>query len=110
MKDGGYSNLRLVNLDTGYVLQTLTAPTNKTFELNLDVNASEPDWGVLVSWHHYAVIATINPPTNTKTMRVEIKSVNDIDAFDYRNDIRVALISEELNEFPLKGAKVKIAP
>ena len=45
MKDGGYSNLRLVNLDTGYVLQTLTAPTNKTFEFNLDVNASKPDWG-----------------------------------------------------------------
>jgi hypothetical protein len=108
MKDGDYSNLRLVNLDTGYVLQTLSAPTNGTFEFNLDVDASEPDYGVLVSWHTYAVIATIKPPTHTRTMKVNIKSVDDIDAFDYRNDIRVALISKRLDKFPLKGGKIKI--
>ena len=110
MKDSDYSNLRLVNLDTGYVFQTLSGPTNGTFEFNLDVDGSEPDYGVLVSWHKYAVIASINSPNHPKTMRVGIRSTDDIDAFDYRNDVRVALISKDLNKFQLKGPKITIEP
>ena len=110
MKDSDYSNLRLVNLDTGYVFQTLSGPTNGTFEFNLDVDGSEQDYGVLVSWHKYAVIASINSPNHPKTMRVGIRSTDDIDAFDYRNDVRVALISKDLNKFQLKGPKITIEP
>lgn len=110
IEDGEYSNIRLVSLDTGYVYQTLSSSTNGTFEFNLDVDSTEPDYGVLVSWHRYAVIASINSPMHKRTMRVNIRSTDDIDAFDYRNDARVALISTKLNNFPLKGAKLKIYP
>lgn len=110
IKDTEYSNLRLVNLDTGYILQTIPFPIDKKFEFNLEVDPSEPDFGVLVSWHRYAVFASIDNLPKKRTMKTFIKRRDDINAYDYRNDVRVALISKKLNRFPIKEVKIKITP
>ena len=104
-----YSNIRLVNLDTNYILQTLPAPSGNTFEFNLTVDGSKPDYGVMVSWHTYALVASVNA-THHRTIKTVIKNRNNIDAFDYRNDARVALISKSLNKFPLKGPSINLTP
>ena len=90
--DSDISNIRLVNLGTGYVLQTLAAPTVGSIEFNLSVDDSKPDRCVMVSWHSYGVVVEI---TNSVfgSVQLSIESAGDIDAYDYRNDTRVATIT-----------------
>ena len=105
-RDNDYSNIRLINSDTGYVYQSIPAAANGIIEFNLDVDGSEPDYGVLVSWHTYKVVAAIASSAAGKKIGLKIRRAADIDAFDYRNDARVALISKQLNRFAISGEKI----
>jgi hypothetical protein len=98
-----YRNIRLVNSDTGYVLATLAAPSANYFEFNLRIDGSKPDFGVVVNWHRYIVIADFDDSSVDKTFQASIQSPTDIDTFYYTNDNLPFPLDSSLNTFPIKG-------
>ncbi len=105
INNNSISSIKLIDSNTGYVLQSIDSITDGAVVFDLEIDSSKPDWGVMVSWKSYSVVVSISDNTSG-TISFSIEDENDVAAYDYRNDSRKATITS-LNSFPLDGPIIK---
>lgn len=104
-----FTDLRLVNSKNGTVVATTLAPTNGVIEFKLIEDASKLDKGLMVSDNTYSIMTSFRTPNTTEKqkVRLDIMSATDIDALDFNDLARKALVTK-LNVFPITGPTVTL--
>ncbi len=79
-------------------------------EFKMTTDATKIDNGLVVSGKTYAVEASLLTPNTTlvPTIKLDILSAADIDAFDANDLTRVAVITKN-NVFPIEGPKITVS-
>ena len=104
-----FTDLRLVNSKNGIVVTTTPAPTNGAIEFKFIEDAAKLDKGLMVSDNTYSIMTSFRTPNTTEKqkVRLDIMSAADIDAFDFNDLERKALVTKS-NTFPIVGPTITL--